>query len=556
VFTRSANRASAGSFLSRIQYALPRGQTLPKASWERRHQGILKLLWLHVVGVPIFGIARGYGVGHCLIEATFIATPALLASFGRSRKARAGFVSLGLLTSSALLVHLSGGYIEAHFHFFVMIVVLTLYEDWFPFLLAVAYVVIHHGLGGALDPNSVFNHAAGRKHPWEWAGIHALFVAGAGLASVVAWRLNEDVRHRLTAVVDSSHDAIFSTDFEAAIESWNPGAERIYGYTAEEMIGKKVSVTVPEDRRDEIGWILSQVRSGKTVESFETVRLKKTGEPFDVSLTISPTRDTTNKIVGYTAVGRDITEQKRADQRLQEAREEADRLKQEFFELVSHDLRTPLTSIKGYSDMLLDGQAGDLSGEAQDFIGVITRNAVRLERLVDDLLLVAQLESGTFTLETSDVDLRKVVTECIEAAKPLALSKTIDLTLDAAEPVSYRGDTHRLEQLFENLISNALKYTPEGGHVSTKLSRENGDIQIVVQDSGIGIGSEDQQFLFDRFFRATTARTTTIPGVGLGLTIVKAITEAHSGRVEVESEEGQGTTFRIQLPLEQHSLAA
>jgi signal transduction histidine kinase len=140
------------------------------------------------------------------------------------------------------------------------------------------------------------------------------------------------------------------------------------------------------------------------------------------------------------------------------------------------------------------------------------------------------------------------VTECIEAARPLAQSKTIDLTLDA-EPVSCPGDSQRLEQLLENLISNALKYTPEGGHVSAKLSRANGDAQIEVQDSGIGIPSEDQKYLFDRFFRATTAKSESIPGIGLGLTIVKAIVDAHRGRVEIESEEGQGTTFRVQLPL-------
>ena len=554
MFAQSDLRAPARPVLSRIQYALPRGRTLPKAAWERRHRGILTLLWLHVIGIPVFALMQGYGIGHALFEGSLIATPALVATISRNRKLCAAVVSLGLLTSSALLVHLSGGYIEAHFHFFVMIVVLTLYEDWLPFLLAVAYVVFHHGLAGALDPHSVFNHRAGHENPWEWAGIHAFFVAGAGLASVLAWRLNEDVRHRLTAVIDSSHDAIFSTDFGATIESWNPGAERIYGYPASEMIGQKVAVLVPEHRRDEVTWVLEEVRSGKTVEDFETVRLKKGGEPFDVSLTISPTRDTTGRIVGYTAVGRDITEHKRAAQRLQEAREEADRLKQEFFELVSHDLRTPLTSIKGYSDMLIDGQAGDLSEDAKDFVNVIARNATRLERLVDDLLLVAQLESGNFSLERTDMDLRKLVADCIEAAKPLAMSKTIDLTLDA-EPVRYKGDSHRLEQLLENLISNALKYTPEGGHVSTKLSRQNGDVQIEVQDSGIGIASADQEYLFDRFFRATTATTTTIPGVGLGLTIVKAIADAHSGHVEVESEPGQGTTFRVQLPLER-SLAA
>jgi PAS domain S-box-containing protein len=541
--------ASVRRFSNRIQYSLPRGRTLPNDVWESRHRGILVLLWLHVVAIPIFAISQGYSVGHSLFEGGFIALPALLASFGGNRKARAALVSLGLLTSSALLVHFSGGYIEAHFHFFVMIVVLTLYEDWIPFLLAVAYVVVHHGLGGAIDSHSVFNHAAGQAHPWKWAGIHAFFVAGAGLASVLAWRLNEDVRHRLTSVIDSSHEAIFSTSSDTSIMSWNRGAERIYGYPAEEIIGKPVSLLVPEDHRDEVPSILEQVRAGKIVEEFETVRLRKGGGRFDVSLTISPTRDPTGKITGYSAVGRDITERKRAEERVREAREEADQLKQEFFALVSHDLRTPLTSIRGYADLMLHGQAGEIPEQGRDFLGVIKRNTQRLERLVDDLLLVAQLESGTFTLETSKVDLRTLLADCVEAARPLADDKEIDLTVEADPEVHYSGDRLRLEQLVENLISNALKYTPEGGKVATRLHRENGDVQIEVEDSGIGIALEEQEFLFDRFFRASTATTGAIPGVGLGLTIVKAIADAHHGSVEVESQEGEGTTFRVQLPL-------
>jgi PAS domain S-box-containing protein len=535
--------------------ALPRGRMLPEDVWERRHRGILTLLWLHVVGIPLFGIVQGYGVGHSLFEGSLIAAPALLASFDTNRKLRAGLVSVGLLTSSAVLVHLSGGYIEAHFHFFVMIVVLTLYEDWLPFLMAVAYVALHHGLGGALDPDSVFNHAAGRANPWTWAGIHALFVSGAGLAAVVAWRQNEDVRQRLTSVIESSHDAIFSATLDAHLVSWNPSAERIYGYSAEEIKGKHVSALVPEDRRPEINSILEQVSAGKNVAEFETIRLRKNGEPFDVSLTVSPTRDSTGKITGYSAIARDITERKRAEERLREAREEAERLKQEFFALVSHDLRTPLTSIKGFSEMLLSDEAGNLSEQGHAFVDVIRRNTDRLERLVDDLLLVAQLEAGSFTLERSEVDLRQLVAEAVEAARPLARDKTIDLTVEAEPTGGYAGDRQRLEQLLENLISNALKYTPEGGRVATRLHALNGDVAIEVQDSGIGIPAEEQEFLFDRFFRATTATSKAIPGVGLGLTIVKAIADAHKGRVEVESEEGRGTTFRVHLPLEP-SLAA
>jgi PAS domain S-box-containing protein len=527
--------------LNRIQYALPRGQTLPDDVWERRHRGILTLLWLHV---------QGYGVTHSLAEGAIVCAPAVLASFGWSRKIRAGLVSLGLLTSSALIVHFSGGYIEAHFHFFVMIVVLTLYEDWAPFLLAVAYVAVHHGLGGALDADSVYNHAAGRADPWGWAGIHAFFVLGAGTASVMAWRLNEDVRHRLRSVVDFSHDAIFSTTLDAEIESWNRGAERIYGYSADEVRGQHVSILVPDDHRDEVPLIVEHVLAGNSVEDFETVRVRKDGQRIDVALTVAPTRDSGGRITGYSAIARDVTEHKRAEQNLKEAREEADRLKQEFFSLVSHELRTPLASIKGYSELLLSGDGGERSAEQRRFLEVITRNTNRLERLVDDLLLVARVEAGTFSLEAREVDVGRLISDCVEAAKPLADDKNIDLIFQAEPVGSCSADGHRLEQLLDNLISNALKYTPEGGQVATRLGRENGYVRIEVEDSGIGIPAKEQQFLFDRFFRATSATAEAIPGVGLGLTVVKAIVEAHRGRIQVESEEGRGTTFRVVLPLE------
>jgi PAS domain S-box-containing protein len=546
------SRGAAGfgprSLWSRIVQALPRGHTLPDGAWERRHRGILILLWLHVVGIPVFGLAEGYGVVHSIGEGGLVALPALLASTSKaSRKVRAGLVSLGLLTSSALIVHFSGGYIEAHFHFFVMIVVLTLYEDWFPFLLAVAYVVIHHGLAGAFDPGSVFNHAAGREHPWRWAGIHAFFVASAGAAGVVAWRLNEDVRHQLTAVVNSSNDAIYTTGLDAIIQTWNRGAERTYGYSADDVKGQHVSFLVPTDRRQEISWAIEQVKGGQSIEHWETVRVRKDGQRVDVSLTISPTTDSAGRIIGYSSIARDITERKRAAEELDRAREEADRMKSEFFALVSHDLRTPLASIKGYSELLTDS-AATLPDQERHFLEVITRNTNRLERLVDDLLFVAQIEAGTFTVATREVNLSQLVSDCVEGAKPRAQEKDVDLILAAEPHVRLSGDDQRLAQLLDNLISNALKYTPEGGRVEATLQRENGNVRIDVKDSGIGIPAEEQQFLFDRFFRASTAKEAAVPGVGLGLTIVKAITEAHGGRIEVESQEGRGTTFRVELP--------
>ena len=180
---------------SRLGRALPKGRTLPPAVWERRHAWMLRLVWAHAVALFAWGLLAGHPLWHAAVDAGPIALCAVIAAQRRfSRRNRAVAVCVGLLTSSAVVVHLMNGAIEGHFHFFVMVSVLALYEDWFPYLLAFAFVLGHHGLMGALEPASVFNHPDAIAHPWRWAGIHALFIAALGIVNVVHWRLNEDAR--------------------------------------------------------------------------------------------------------------------------------------------------------------------------------------------------------------------------------------------------------------------------------------------------------------------------------------------------------------------------
>jgi hypothetical protein len=173
---------------------LPHGQTLPDDVFRARHRWIQGLLWLHVAGLPLFGLAQGYSLAHSLLETTPLLVIAIAACLASNRRLCASLMAIGLLTSSAILVHLWHGAIEAHFHFFVMIPVLALYEDWIPFLLAVAYVAIHHGAAGALEPQAVYNHSDAQEHPWRWAGIHGIFVAAAGAVAIASWRFNEEMR--------------------------------------------------------------------------------------------------------------------------------------------------------------------------------------------------------------------------------------------------------------------------------------------------------------------------------------------------------------------------
>lgn len=234
--------------------------------------------------------------------------------------------------------------------------------------------------------------------------------------------------------------------------------------------------------------------------------------------------------------------------------QEGERLKDEFFALVSHELRTPLTSIIGYLELVLDDEE-ELSDEARRFLEVVERNAKRLLRLVGDMLFVAQVEAGRLSLESSAVDLDKVAAESVEAARPAAERAGVSLTL-TAEPVRpILGDRDRLGQMLDNLISNALKFTPDEGQVDVRMTSAEDRAIVEVSDTGMGIPDAEQQQLFERFFRASSATSNAVPGAGLGLTIVKTIVEAHGGTVGLTSREGEGTSVHVELPYDRLEVA-
>ena len=227
---------------------------------------------------------------------------------------------------------------------------------------------------------------------------------------------------------------------------------------------------------------------------------------------------------------------------------EAEILKDQFFALVSHELRTPLTSIIGYLELVLEDDEA-LTDHHRRFLGVVDRNARRLLRLVGDLLFVAHVEAGRLALEVGEVDLRTLTTEAIEAARPRAEAKDLVLEAVTQDVPLMAGDRDRLAQVLDNLISNAVKFTPEDGSVTVRLVTRDDEALLEVRDTGVGIPEAEQDRLFERFYRASTATERAIPGVGLGLTIAKAIVEAHGGTLDFDSVEGAGTTFRVRLPL-------
>jgi signal transduction histidine kinase len=231
--------------------------------------------------------------------------------------------------------------------------------------------------------------------------------------------------------------------------------------------------------------------------------------------------------------------------------EELIRLRDEFVASVSHELRTPLTSIMGYLDLISENETGNLTADQQRFLGIVQRSTQRLRQLVGDLLLVAEAEREPLGLDLHDVDLGALAADCVEAAQPFADAKEIALNLNREADQEIEGDPVRLAQMMDNLVSNAIKFTPAGGSVAVRTSSENGQAVFEVKDNGPGISAADQTRLFERFFRARPAIEKAVRGTGLGLTITKAIVDAHNGSITVESTPGTATIFLVRLPRDQ-----
>jgi PAS domain S-box-containing protein len=359
------------------------------------------------------------------------------------------------------------------------------------------------------------------------------------------------------AIVESTDDSITATTLDGTILSWNRASERLYGYTAAEMIGQRIHKIIEPERHPVVDETLAAIARGELIDPHETTGVRKDGSIMPVALTVSLVRGADGIVRGISTIARDISDRRAAEaerdlllRELAEQNErlrELDRMKDDFVASVSHELRTPLTSIRGYLELVRED--GGLDEEQDRMLGIVDRNADRLLGLVTDLLFIAEVDAGKLTLERHRVQLGDVAGESVEAASPHARVAEIELNLDADDQLVVDGDRARLAQVFDNLISNAIKFTPAGGRIDVRVFRSDAAAVVEVSDTGSGIPEEEREHLFERFFRTSGAIRAAVQGTGLGLAIVVAIAASHGGTVRCESAEGGGAKFLVSLPL-------
>jgi signal transduction histidine kinase len=357
-----------------------------------------------------------------------------------------------------------------------------------------------------------------------------------------------------------TEQSAIGTDESGLIDAWNPGAVKMLGISERAAVGKRHidEFHLPAElvkRGTELDTLVGSNAANPGFEALieaarlgitdvrEWTYLRGDGSPVPVELSVTARLDSTGETVGYLFVAHDLTKAR-----------EVSRLKDEFVGLISHELRTPLSSILGYLELMRDDQDDDadevpLSENKLGYLDVAERNAYRLLRLVGDLLFTAQVESGTFHLTEESQQLVPILAASVDSARPAADAAGIDIRLESTEDFIVNADAVRLGQACDNLISNAIKFTPRGGTVTVSLGGSATRAVITVADTGMGIAADELDQLFSRFFRTTTATRNAVPGVGLGLVITRAIARAHGGDMSVTSEEGVGTTFSMTLPV-------
>ena len=350
---------------------------------------------------------------------------------------------------------------------------------------------------------------------------------------------------RLAAIFDSSEDAIVSKDLNGIVQTWNKSAERMFGYTAAEIVGRSITLIIPAERWPEEDNVLTRIRAGLAIEHFETVRRRKDGSLVEISLSVSPIRTPAGTIVGASKIARDIT----AQRQLMRAAEDASRVKDEFLAMLSHELRTPLNAVLGYTRML---RLGKVTEDRQEHVmDIIERNAKVLSQLVSDVLDVSGIVTGKVQLTLANHDVAAVLAAAVDIVRPAAEAKNVALLVEAGDAnVPIRCDPDRIQQVFWNLLTNAVKFTPRGGNIDVRLVKRRGNVIVTVTDTGIGIAPSSLPYIFQRFWQGESGSGRDARGLGLGLALARHFVELHGGTIQATSPgPGQGSTFTVTLPV-------
>lgn len=360
-----------------------------------------------------------------------------------------------------------------------------------------------------------------------------------------------------SAVMASCRDAIISYSPDGMIEAWNRGAEEIYGFSREEAIGSCADLTVPKERSDELERLAETTHDGQSVEHFETVRLRKSGQAFPASVCGFPIHSSDNQVVGYATIERDISDRVHASDALREAvaaAEEAALVKANFLANVSHELRTPMNAIIGMTALALEEE---LTPELRDYLETIRDSSDAMLHLVNDVLDLSKFESERFELDQVEFDLRELTEGTTKVLGTAAHAKGLELVCHVAPdtPTVVLGDPIRLRQVLANLVGNAIKFTASGEVMvdvaPVSIDKEHCQIRFRVVDTGIGISEENQKNIFAPFEQVDSAMTRRYAGSGLGLTISRHLISCFESELKVDSHPGQGScfSFAISFPL-------
>lgn len=350
------------------------------------------------------------------------------------------------------------------------------------------------------------------------------------------------VAARLAAIIDSSDDAIVSKNLQGIIMSWNPAAERMFGYSAAEAVGRSIRIIIPADRQSEEDEVLRRIGIGERVDHFETVRQRRDGSMLDISLTVSPIRNREGVVVGASKIARDITERKRAEAILRESIA----IKNQFLSLVSHELRTPIAVIVGNGHLLLRrGDAIDAEDRRQALTD-LTFEAERLQRIIENLLILTRAEAQK-DFELEFVKLERLTEAAVNAFHRRKPSREVNFHGDGLAPTVV-GESTITTMVLENLLSNADKYSAPHEPIDVVLETGDDRVTVHVLDRGIGLTETDMQSIFDPFYRSAEARQRA-GGMGLGLAVCRKIIEVQGGSISGSPRPGGGADFSFSLPI-------